>query len=133
MSLQLTHNQQLVFDVLEKSGKPISAYDILDALRPAGLKAPLQVYRALEKLVTMELVHKLESLNAFVSCRHSHHHGGGVTAFAICNGCGTVDELHATTSDALVREVDNHGFKVEQTAIEIKGLCRRCGQACSGV
>jgi len=47
----LTRNQKLVLDVLQGSGRQMSAYEILDQLRPEGLKAPLQVYRALDKLV----------------------------------------------------------------------------------
>jgi Fur family zinc uptake transcriptional regulator len=42
-----TRNEALVYEFLESHGKPASAYGILDALRQDGLKAPLQVYRAL--------------------------------------------------------------------------------------
>ena len=46
----LTRNQELVLGTLAHSDAPLSAYDILDRLRDDGLRAPLQVYRALEKL-----------------------------------------------------------------------------------
>ena len=48
---QLTKNQSLVFDALSQAGAPLSAYGILDLLRDKGFRAPLQVYRALDKLV----------------------------------------------------------------------------------
>src|SRR5690606_26809964 len=44
----LTRNQLLVLETLHRAEGPLSAYDILDRLRDAGLRAPLQVYRALE-------------------------------------------------------------------------------------
>ena len=69
---QLTKNQGLVFDVLSHSQGPLSAYTILDKLRDHGFRAPLQVYRALEKLLEFGLVHRLESINAFVACAHPH-------------------------------------------------------------
>lgn len=71
--LKLTKNQGLVLSVLESSGQPLSAYTILDRLRGQGLKAPLQVYRALDKLLEHGRVHRLESMNAFVVCCHSRH------------------------------------------------------------
>jgi len=64
----LTRNQELVLGTLAHAHAPLSAYDILDRLRPDGLRAPLQVYRALEKLTERGLAHRLESLNAFVCC-----------------------------------------------------------------
>ena len=52
-STKLTRNQQIVRDCLKAAGQPLSAYDILnlDAAREQGLKAPLTIYRALDKLL----------------------------------------------------------------------------------
>jgi Fur family transcriptional regulator, zinc uptake regulator len=122
----LTRNQSLVLDTLAHADGPLSAYTILDRLRDSGFRAPLQVYRALEKLTGMGLVHRLESLNAFVACAHQHCHGG-IIAFAICEKCGRVDEF----SDEIVVErlsswAGEHGFRPHKTAIEIRGTCARC-------
>ncbi|HSO47903.1 MAG TPA: transcriptional repressor, partial [Rhizobiaceae bacterium] len=57
---ELTKNQSLVMGALARSDGPLSAYTILDQLRDNGFRAPLQVYRALEKLVEFGLVHRLE-------------------------------------------------------------------------
>ncbi len=126
----LTRNQTLVLDTLAKADGPLSAYTILDRLRSEGFRAPLQVYRALEKLLGFGLVHRLESLNAFVACAHPHCHAHGLIAFAICEDCGQVDEF----SDAVVRErlgawSAENGFKAEKTTIEIRGHCANCAAA----
>jgi Fur family transcriptional regulator, zinc uptake regulator len=76
----LTRNQSLVLKALEKSDAPLTAYFILDQLRSKGIKAPLQVYRALEKLVEQGLVHRVESMSAFMACRHQDHLEHGETA-----------------------------------------------------
>jgi Fe2+ or Zn2+ uptake regulation protein len=55
----------------------MSAYDILDRLRGSGLRSPLQIYRALGPLTEQGLVHRLESLSAFVACAHPHDPGCG--------------------------------------------------------
>ena len=130
VSRDLTRNQSLVLGTLTQAEGPLSAYTILDRLRDEGFRAPLQVYRALEKLLASGLVHRLESLNAFIACAHPDCHGHGMIAFAICEDCGQVDEF----SDAVVRErlgawsADN-GFKAEKTTIEIRGHCANCAAA----
>src|SRR5690606_36153974 len=48
---ELTRNQSLVLGALTRAEGPLSAYTILDKLRDDGFRAPLQVYRALEKLL----------------------------------------------------------------------------------
>jgi Fur family zinc uptake transcriptional regulator len=47
----LTKNQKIVLNLLQSSGEPLKAYSILDSLKKEGLKSPLQIYRALYKLV----------------------------------------------------------------------------------
>ncbi|WP_174800584.1 Fur family transcriptional regulator [Martelella limonii] len=126
---KLTRNQTLVFDCLNAADAPLSAYTILDRLRDQGFKAPLQVYRALEKLTEAGLVHRLESMNAYVACAHPHqdcsHHG--MTAFAICEACGTVIEFHAddieTALSALAKSRD---FRPAGMTVEMRGVCGKC-------
>ncbi|HHY51098.1 MAG TPA: transcriptional repressor [Alphaproteobacteria bacterium] len=129
-SAELTRNQSLVLGVLRQASAPRSAYDILDGLRGEGLRAPLQVYRALDKLIEMGLVHRLESLNAFVACADPHDHEGhahGVIAFAICEDCGAVTEFHDDMIEGrLAAWQKSEHFKPEKTTIEIRGHCRAC-------
>ena len=51
--LALTPNQQQVWNLLLAAGAPMGAYALLDRLKGSNFKAPLQVYRALEKLVEL--------------------------------------------------------------------------------
>lgn len=135
----LTKNQALVLGALEKSEAPMSAYDLLDELRGEGLRAPLQIYRALEKLTALGLAHRLESLNAFVACAHRDHghghacpHGGEhrLMAFAICDSCGSVEEFCDDSVEQGLKDwAKGHGFRPTKTALEIRGLCARCPAA----
>ena len=43
----LSKNQKIIFDLIDKSGGPMKAYSILFNVQKKGIKAPLQVYRAL--------------------------------------------------------------------------------------
>jgi Fur family zinc uptake transcriptional regulator len=123
---KLTRNQELVRQVLAGSDGPLSAYAILDALRGDGLRAPLQVYRALERLMERGLVHRLESLNAYVACSHRHR-PGGMAVFAICGDCGDVTEFQdADVQDRLVRRAEDQRFAMEHATVELHGRCRDC-------
>lgn len=127
---ELTRHQTLVLDALARAEGPASAYALLDQLREEGLRAPPQVYRALEKLIEYGLVHKLESLNSFVACAHPHEHRHGLIAFAICDTCGQVSEF----SDAAIEKrlkgwADANSFRIGSTAIEVRGTCAGCLEA----
>jgi Fur family zinc uptake transcriptional regulator len=127
MTPTLTKNQNLVLGALEKAEGPLSAYTILDTLRDDGLRAPLQVYRALDKLLAFGLVHRLESLNAFVACAHPHCHASSMMAFAICEKCGSVSEFSdAGVEERLTGWARDNRFKPSKTTIEIKGVCMAC-------
>lgn len=123
----LTRNQSLVMGALKQSKGPLSAYTILDQLRDNGFRAPLQVYRALDKLVEIGLVHRLESLNAFVACSHRGCDGDEIIAFMICENCEQVNEI---TDNSLSRQLKQlageASFALKKTTIELRGLCRAC-------
>ena len=51
----LSKNQQIIYDLIDKSSEPLKAYTILYNVQKKGIKAPLQVYRALDKLVEIEI------------------------------------------------------------------------------
>lgn len=124
----LTKNQSLVYGALSKTDGPLSAYTILDHLREHGFRAPLQVYRALDKLVEFGMVHRLESLNAFVACRQPECDTHETVAFTICETCGQVDEVaDGTLTEQLKRLAREAGFALKKSTVELRGLCRVCG------
>lgn len=126
----LSQNQKLVLNVLEKGTGAMSAYMILDELRDVGLRAPLQVYRALEKLILIGRVHRLESLNAFISCSHLSCEKNSVPAFVICDKCDQVEEIcDDTVSLFLAGLEEKTKFKTSKSSIELHGVCDACENA----
>jgi len=126
----LTKNQSLVFGTLNRADGPLTAYAILDELRAEGFRAPLQVYRALERLQDYGLVHRLESLNAFVACSHPNCAKHESAAFAICEICGQVTEFSSEQAmDGLKAWADSAGFTPVKTTIELRGTCGKCATA----
>lgn len=124
---ELTKHQTMVLNALLREESPASAYSLLENLRGEGMRAPQQIYRALDKLVAYGLVHRLDSLNAFVACAHPHDHKHGVLAFAICDTCGHVDEFSDSAIERCLKAwSDAHAFRPNRTAIEMHGICSNC-------
>ena len=127
---ELTKNQTLVMGALASANGPMSAYTILDELRGEGLRAPLQVYRALDKLVEFGLVHRLESLNSFVACRHPGCDEHQTIAFMICDECGQVNEItDASLARRLTSLAKDASFALRKSTVELNGLCETCQAA----
>ena len=126
----LTKNQLSVLEKLEAASGPLSAYTLLDQLRERGFRAPLQVYRALDALIKEGLVHRLESLNAFVACAEPHDHSHSMIAFAICDQCGQVAEFSDRSLGRSLEEwVGSSGFLPKKAVIEFRGICAKCRAA----
>lgn len=123
----LTRNQKLVLEAISHAPKPLSAYDILDEIRPQGVRSPVQVYRAIKKLVQDGAVHKVESLNAFVKCVGPHAHSRGTAILAICEQCGQVTEFCDDIVDLRLAEwARRRNFQIGSASLELGGLCAEC-------
>jgi Fur family transcriptional regulator, zinc uptake regulator len=123
---RLTPLRRRVLELIWRSHAPVGAYDLLRALaktQPGA--APPTVYRALEFLLARGLVHRIESLNAFVGCAHPCHTHGG--QFLICDDCGAAAEVHDPRVDAAIgRRAAELGFSVSRKTVEVQGLCGPC-------
>ena len=123
----LSKNQKIVLDMIEKSNQPMKAYSILFNVQKKGIKAPLQVYRALDKLVEMGKIHKIESRNAFIACQNSSCQVAKATAFSICEICEKVTEISSSSlSKYLASFKDKDGMKYSKYNLEFFGLCKKC-------
>ena len=121
----LTKNQSLVLEALRKAKHPVGAYELLDQLREHGLRAPLQIYRTLDQLIELKIVHRLESLNAWTLCCDAEHDFTPV--FAICNDCGIVKEYFDETLSSNIANISKQsGFVADRSIIEIHGRCDQC-------
>ena len=112
----LSKNQQVVFEIILKAKEPLKAYSILYNVQKKGIKAPQQIYRALDKLIEIGKIHKIESRNAFVACKNS-----------ICESCEQVEEINdKKLSKYLAGYNDATGMKYKKYNLEFFGLCRKC-------
>lgn len=116
---------KMIVEALRGVGRPISAYELIEELRDQASLAPQTVYRSLDRLIAEGQAHRLESLNAFVACRHPSHEGAVV--FAICDDCGTVTEFDEPAAiERLSAWARKAKFAVDQMTLELRGQCRAC-------
>ena len=87
-------------------------------MRAKGAVTPPTVYRSLDKLIEKGLAHRLESLNAYVTCKHPHPHE--MAAFAICEACGLVKEFtDSQIGDRLAHWSDANAFYPKKVTVEV--------------
>lgn len=129
---RLTETRRRVLELIWAAGRPVGAYDLIERLgAERGRVAPPTVYRALDFLLDHGLVHRIESLNAFVGCARPAARGCG--QFLICRACGATAELEAVRlAPALEAEAARLGFRLESRMVELSGLCPVCADAGAG-
>ncbi len=107
--------------------RPISAYELLALMekRQKRKLAPLTVYRQLDFLVRVGLVHKLASAQAFVACDHPDHPHESL--YLVCSSCGKADELESDRLAKILGEAArSRGFQPDKPIVEVPGLCNSC-------
>ena len=124
--LRLTPLRRRILELIWSGHEPVRAYDLLDKLRGERRgAAPPTVYRTLDFLCDCGLVHRIESLNAYVGCGDPRFDHAG--QFLICRGCRAVAELDAPEiTEAIADKARRAGFEVAGQTIEIAGLCPDC-------
>ena len=124
--VQLTPIRHKVLELIWESHKAVKAYELLDRIKPLQQGAkPATIYRALDFLIEQGLIHRVESLNAFVGCHCSGHQHEQL--LLICKHCQEVEERPAPeVMSALSLEFKQAGFTVHSKAVEVHGICAKC-------
>ena len=124
--LRLTPLRKEVLELIAAAGKPVKAYDLLDQLRDKhGNAAPPTVYRALDFLLEHGFIHKLESINAFVSCHHPAE--AHQVPFLICDVCSSAQEVcDERVAELIEAQAKAMGFRPQAQTLEVHGICKQC-------
>jgi Fur family zinc uptake transcriptional regulator len=123
---RLTAQRRRVLELVWGSHRAVKAYEILDDLSRERPRArPPTVYRALDFLMAHGLVHRVDSLNAFVGCPQAGDRHDA--QFFICDGCGMVREIdEPSIGRAVSQGARRLGFRVDRQTVEMHGRCEAC-------
>ncbi|MEM6638677.1 MAG: Fur family transcriptional regulator [Pseudomonadota bacterium] len=127
---RLTPSRLAAYTELVNSDQPLTAYELVARLedRKGKKVAPLTVYRHLDFLIGVGLVHRLESKQSYLPCslgEHSHD-----SPYLLCSSCGKVDELDASRVTQLLSSLaEERAFTLASSVIELSGVCADCESA----
>ncbi len=123
---ELTPLRQAVLKLIWSSHQPVTAYQILaDLSKKRKMVAPPTVYRTLDFLEKNGLIHKIESLKAFIGCSHPDQNHGSV--FLICRKCNYVqEELDMHGQGYIDKIVNKNTFLPQSYVVEVIGFCKSC-------
>ena len=124
--LRFTDLRREVLRLIWLSHVPAKAYDILENLKGKEWSAkPPTVYRALDFLLETGLVHKLDSINAYIG--RSHPREKNACYFLICTDCNEAKECCSSELyDAIESTWDNNSFRPKKITLEVLGQCNAC-------
>ena len=128
---RLTPARLAVYAEMRACGRSLSAYDLIALLerRQERKVAPLTVYRHLDFLMRIGLVHRLQSAKTYVPCGHPDHvhDHAHESQFLLCDSCGQVDEVESSGLETLLAQIANErGFRPDNAVVEVKGVCGVC-------
>ena len=109
------------------SDRPVSAYELIARLERKEKRkiAPLTVYRHLDFLMRVGLVHKLESKQTYLVCDHPGHEHE--SQYLVCSQCGRAEELESRQLSRLLDKLTNQqGFVAVTSVVEVSGFCQDC-------
>ncbi|MDR2406315.1 MAG: transcriptional repressor [Deltaproteobacteria bacterium] len=124
----LTKLRRRVLETLIKAPGPVKAYDLIESLKTNGRSlTPSSIYRTLEFFIQTGLVHRVNSLNAFVACTdHKSHHNPVILVCPSCQATAEVNDEGLYTS--IFNRLNAMDFFAKEGSVEVRGLCKKCAK-----
>ena len=129
---RVTKPRRHVLEAVEATSVPVSPHEIQKIMDQQGKHLDhVTIYRVLNLLSSLNLVHKVLSRGGFVKCNLPGV--SGCHRFLLCRNCGQLQEF---SDEALCRQessiAQNFGFQAERHMTECFGLCRDCLRCSTG-
>ena len=124
---QWTPLRASVFGALAGFDRPVSAYDVTDAVSAAlGRRiAANSVYRILDLFVANNVASRVESANAFIA--NAHPDCPHDCIFLVCDRCGRATHVDDDRITGDVRAAARAaGFQPLRPVVEVRGICAAC-------
>ncbi|EKD72371.1 MAG: Zinc uptake regulation protein ZUR [uncultured bacterium] len=127
--LTITPLRKDVLDIFLSSQKPLSAYEVLDKLKKKRFNAkPPTVYRVIDYFVEKNIIHRIETGSKYVCCAQlsnfkSNYHG----ILFLCKKCKhSFEFMDEEFLHFLKKFSKKQHLSINETLIEIKGVCQNC-------
>lgn len=127
--LKITELRKDILNIFLAAHKPLTAYEVLSKLKKTRPKAePPTVYRVIEYLMQKKLVHRIETGNKYVCCGQLENFQGEHHGFIfLCAKCSNATEFTDEDFSHFIQHFSKkNSLMVDNTLIEIKGICAGC-------
>lgn len=123
---RLTPIRKQVLELLIRAQRGLKAYELLDQVRAQQPNAaPPTVYRALDFLTELGLIHRIDAINAWTACVDVA--GGPHDLLVVCTECGRVAELSAPHLSQQISDcILQAGFALAGGDTELRAFCLQC-------
>lgn len=125
--LKITDPRTMIVNLLAKSEKALSPYEMRDLLKKQKIHADVvTIYRVLEVLEKMSLAHKVLAINGYIRCSTTEdesvcHH------YLLCKNCQKVEEVEGENLHSLQAKIaKDYKFEISSHYLEFTGLCFEC-------
>jgi len=119
------NNNEIALNIIKKSQKSLTAYEILDKFQKIKKVQPMTVYRALNHLLKEGIIHKANHNKSYLLCNHSHKEKHK-TSIAICTKCGDSQELHSDLFSSILKKTRLKKYEFLLFDLEISTVCKSC-------
>ena len=119
------NNTDMVLNIIKKSEKNLSAYEILNKFQKIKKCQPMTVYRASDRLMEKREIHKSNHNKTYLLCCQNldKKHNPSI---AICKKCGLTEELRSDIFFNLLKNLRLKKYDFSNFEVEISALCRSC-------
>ncbi|MBS1724870.1 MAG: transcriptional repressor [Armatimonadetes bacterium] len=125
---RITMPRVQVLRVLSLADRPLNPYAIHQEIVASGGRTDAaSVYRILDTLSNLRLVHRVGIVDGYMACRLEEAHGEE-TEHVVCSVCGKVTELPLPDDIASLtsEQLADLGYRQVQTKVEILAVCPDC-------
>lgn len=121
--LKQTKSRIDILRVLSKHDEALSPYQIQDLLKEKAKNySAITIYRVLETFMSIEIIHKVHSINSYMKCAKDHDH---LHTLLVCKNCRNVKSIERDEKNS----IEIKDFKVDKIVDELVGLCDTCLQS----
>ena len=119
-------NDQQALNVLKKHNKGLTAYRLLSELQKTRNIKPMTIYRSLNSLQKMGIVHKSNQSKTYFVCNSTGKDKHN-PAVAVCKKCEKTEELNPNIFSKLFTNIKTkEKYNSSNFEIEISTICQKC-------
>ncbi len=119
-------NDKQTLNILKKHNKGMTAYGLLNELQKIKNITPMTVYRSLNILQKMGVVHKSYQNKTYFIC-HSNDKEKHNPALAVCKKCEKTEELNSNIFSKIFHNLKTREkYNFSNYEIEISTICQKC-------